>query len=111
MSSARTIQLAAVLLATVGSFSLAPVAAARTPEALATAAVEWEYRPRPRVAVDGTLWACSGDTCTGRLVDTPAAAGRACYRLARRIGRVLRFETPSGPLSEEALARCNRAGR
>ncbi|WP_129793075.1 hypothetical protein [Sphingosinicella sp. CPCC 101087] len=97
-------------LALLAGFPLVhPPAYAR--EATATAVIDWDYRPRPRMAVDGILWRCAEEDCTASIVDTPAAAQRACSRLARRYGRVVRFETPAGALSEEALARCNRSRR
>ena len=95
------------------ALAVAPSADARErgEEVSATATIEWAYQPRSHAPADGILWRCDGDRCTARVVDTPAAAHRACYRLARRYGRVRHFALPSGALSEEALARCNGSRR
>ncbi|WP_162806477.1 CC_3452 family protein [Sphingosinicella terrae] len=93
--------------------SVTPAAAAepRSTDVEVTVTLEWAYRPRPRVAVDGILWLCQGNRCSARLADTPAAVERACYRFASRVGRVLSLEGLSAALDEEALARCNRNRR
>lgn len=86
-------------------------AEAKPPEVLAEATLDWDYRPRRRIVVDQRLWRCIETVCTAQIIDTPYARHRACYRLARHFGRVLRFETPSGPASQDDLARCNHARR
>jgi hypothetical protein len=98
---------AAALLAALYVPAPAAAAAPRVREGPARAEVAWSYRPRSRVAADQILWWCAGTRCAARLYDTPSTALRACTRLARAVGEVVRFETPSGAFTDEQIERCN----
>lgn len=66
---------------------------------------------RDTIIVDGkTAWQCDGTRCSGRLVDAPRAAARACRDIARRVAPVVAFETGAGAFDAEALGRCNGGG-
>ena len=71
------------------------------------AKVEWSGFPRDTIIVEETVWKCDGDTCRGRVFDTPLLRARACRSIARYAGGVTRFATASGELAPEELARCN----
>jgi hypothetical protein len=86
----------------------APAPAQRQPEVPATARVAPAFRGAERVAVDGRIWRCEGETCTGRVPAEARAQERACTRLGLQLDRILAFEVAGTALSEEALARCNR---
>lgn len=60
-----------------------------------------------RIAADGRVWLCEGDTCRGRVPTAAADQARACYGLGRRVDHILSFEAGGSALSEEALRRCN----
>ncbi len=59
-----------------------------------------------QVVVDGRMWSCSGTACTARGDDPRPAV--ACRKLARKLGPVARFATPSAELDEAGLAACNQ---
>lgn len=73
----------------------------------AEAKVEWSGFARETIIVEETVWKCDGDTCRGRVFDTPLLRKRACRSIARYTGSVTRFATASGELAPEELARCN----
>ncbi|HXH54044.1 MAG TPA: hypothetical protein VNH53_11550 [Sphingomicrobium sp.] len=83
-------------------------AAAGLPGDSAVAKVEWSHRPQPAVIVDQQAWRCEGNECFGQVIDKPYLKLRACRAIARYAGKVTSFSTPSGALSDEDLARCNR---
>lgn len=90
--------------------ALAPTTAEAAPRAggaySATLAAPLE-QPRAEI-VDGVMWRCTQDRCTGaRQASRPV---RTCARIARRFGPVARFAAPEGDLSTEDLARCNAQG-
>jgi hypothetical protein len=86
----------------------APAVAQRQQEVTATARVAPAFRGVERVAVDGRVWRCEGETCVARVPAEARAQERACARLGVRVDRVLAFDVAGTPLSEEALTRCNR---
>lgn len=73
----------------------------------AEVAVEWSHGRRDKIIVGDTIWRCDGDTCRGRVVDTPLLKLRSCRAIARFAGRVTRYASASGELSADDLARCN----
>jgi hypothetical protein len=83
-------------------------AGAAGPGGQATAKVEWKHGPQPKVIVDETLWRCAGTVCNGPVIDRPVLTARACSKVARATGKVVRFATPAGEFSAEQLRRCNR---
>lgn len=86
----------------------APVAAQRQQDVTATARVAPAFRGVERVAVDGRVWRCEGETCVARIPAETRAKERACARLGSRVDRVLAFEVAGTPLAEDALTRCNQ---
>ena len=58
--------------------------------------------------MDGRVWRCEGETCAGRVPAEARGQERACARLGARLERILAFDVAGTPLSDEALARCNR---
>lgn len=99
---------AAALLLASSLIGVGP-AQARAAEVVVSVTLEWDYRPQSRIIIDQTLWRCADNVCHARILDTAHARQRACYRFARRVGRVLRFETPLGAMQDEELRRCNLA--
>ncbi|MDQ8756813.1 hypothetical protein RCO27_11290 [Sphingosinicella sp. LHD-64] len=86
----------------------APTLAQRQREMAATARVAPAFRGSERVAVDGRVWRCQGETCTGRVPADARGQERACTRLGLQLERILAFEVAGTPLSQETLTRCNR---
>ena len=85
--------------------SFAPLSLAQAQDAGYRAVLAAPLDAPKREAVDGVLWRCSGDTCVA-----PRDGSRpltVCARLARRLGQVVSFSTPSGTLAGDDLARCN----
>lgn len=85
-----------------------PAFAQRQQDVAATARVAPAFRGVERVAVDGRVWRCEGETCVARIPAGTRAQERACARLGGRVDRVLAFDVAGTPLPEEALTRCNR---
>lgn len=89
----------------------APAAdAARPTDTRATARIVWTHQARDTVIVGNSAWRCAADACSGPAIDTKSGKLRSCRELRRAAGRVVSFETPSGALDAEALARCNKRG-
>ena len=58
------------------------------------------------VIIDGRQWSCAGNACTSRSDDPRPVV--VCRKLARKLGPVTRFTTPSGELDAAGLASCNQ---
>ena len=58
-----------------------------------------------RSVVNGVVWNCAGNTCTGPVDGSRAAT--SCAKVGRQFGEIAAFATPKGDLSAEDLARCN----
>lgn len=82
--------------------------AARAPEITGKALIEWLHRPQPKIVLEDRIWRCAGQACSGPADNGNAAKLRLCRSLATRAGRILMFETSTGALDAESLARCNR---
>lgn len=57
--------------------------------------------------VNGVLWACSGDACSGAV--DGARPANTCRQVVKAFGPVTRFATPKGEFSAEQLQSCNAA--
>lgn len=71
-----------------------------------SAALETPLATPQQEIFGGILWKCAGTQCAA-----PAGGSRAvlaCERLAKTFGRVARFASLAGNLSDEDLLRCNR---
>jgi hypothetical protein len=99
---------AALLVVILGLSAANATAQARS---TAEARVEWRSRAGDHIIIDAKPWRCEGERCRGTIVDTPFLKVRACRLIARHVRRVTSFSTPSGPLSDADLARCNGEGR
>lgn len=105
----RTLFAAALALAgTVASFGVTVSRAeAQAPgkgySASLTAALD---APR-REVINGVLWNCAGDSCSGPV--DGARPSNTCARVVKKFGTLSRFATPKGELSAEDLQRCNAA--
>mgnify|MGYP001217061791 CR=1 FL=1 len=60
-----------------------------------------------RKVVNGVLWNCAGDACSGPV--DGARAVNTCVQVVKTFGQVSSFATPKGELSAEDLQRCNAA--
>lgn len=105
---ARNLFVAALaVVGTVASFSLtAAPAHAQTSGAYTAKLVKAIDAPTKKV-VNGALWNCEGDSCTGR--SDGSAPVNTCTRVVKEFGQVSSFATPKGELSADKLARCNAA--
>lgn len=103
----RTIVLAGLaLLGTVTSFA-ATVSPAQAAPSRYTVKLETALEAPAKKVVNGVLWNCAGDTCTG-----PVDGARpltTCTKVVRAFGKVNTFATPKGELSAEDLQSCNAA--
>lgn len=98
-------RLSAVILAASLALGGATGATAQTP-LRGHAATLAAPLPTPRAEpINGVLWRCTGDSCTGAANGSRPLA--SCARVARTFGPVVRFTTKAGDLSVEDLARCN----
>ena len=86
---------------------LAAMSASGTGWSAAEAKVEWRRGHADTIIVENSVWRCDGDTCVGRVFDTPLLRHRSCRSIARQAGGVTRFRTNSGELGPAELARCN----
>ncbi len=57
--------------------------------------------------VNGVLWACTGDACTGPV--DGARPANTCRQVVKAFGQVTKFATPKGEFSAEQLESCNAA--
>lgn len=60
-----------------------------------------------RKVVNGVVWNCEGDQCSGPV--DGAAPVNTCASVVRTFGQVASFATPKGELSADKLTRCNAA--
>lgn len=94
------------LAATLASFTVtAAPAQAAARSTLHVASLAAPLAEPKREIVDGTLWRCEGDRCTGAVEGSRPV--RVCGRVAKKFGEVARFTSPEGELAAEDLARCN----
>ena len=112
MTTLATSQLSRTLLAaglaiagTLASFSATttPAEAAGRYSAKLAAAVE---APAKKV-VNGVLWNCAGDACSGPV--DGARPINTCVQVVKAFGQVSTFAGPKGEFSAEDLQRCNAA--
>lgn len=107
LRSARTIVLAGLaLVGTVASFS-ATVSPAQAAPARYTAKLSTAVEAPARKVVNGVVWNCTGDTCTGPV--DGARPLNTCAKVVKAFGPVASFTTPKGELSAEDLQSCNAA--
>ena len=103
----RTLLAAGLAIAgTLASFSATTTpadAAATRYSAKLTAAVEAPARK----VVNGVLWNCAGDTCTGAV--DGARPLNTCVKVVKAFGPVTTFATPKGELSADDVQSCNAA--
>ncbi len=95
------------LMGTVASFSAttSPVQAqgARGYSATLTTGVEAPARK----VVNGVVWNCTGNECSGPI--DGAAPVNTCAQVVKAFGQVTKFATPKGELNADKLQRCNAA--
>lgn len=107
LRSARTIVLAGLaLVGTVASFS-ATVSPAQAAPARYTAKLSTAVEAPARKVVNGVVWNCTGDTCTGPV--DGARPLNTCAKVVKAFGPVASFTGPKGELSAEDLQTCNAA--
>ena len=107
LRSARTIVLAGLaLVGTVASFS-ATVSPAQAAPARYTAQLSTAVEAPARKGVNGVVWNCTGDTCTGPV--DGARPLNTCAKVVKAFGPVASFTGPKGELSAEDLQTCNAA--
>lgn len=106
-SFSRNLVLAGLaLVGTVASFS-ATVSPAQAASARYTAKLGTALEAPARKVVNGVVWNCKEDTCTGSV--DGAKPLNTCTKVAKAFGAVTTFTTPKGELSAEDLQRCNAA--
>ncbi len=103
----RNIVLAGLaLFGTVASFS-ATVSPAQAAPARYTAKLSTAVAAPARKVVNGVIWNCNGDTCTGPV--DGARPLNTCAKVVKAFGPVASFTGPKGELSAEDLQTCNAA--
>jgi len=103
----RNIVLAGLaLFGTVASFS-ATVSPAQAAPARYTAKLSTAVQAPVRKVVNGVVWNCNGDTCTGPV--DGARPLNTCAKVVKAFGPVASFTGPKGELSAEDLQTCNAA--
>ncbi|MBN8501975.1 MAG: hypothetical protein J0M19_12575 [Sphingomonadales bacterium] len=106
-ASARTALLAGLaLIGTVVSFG-ATVSPAEAAAARYTAKLSTALEAPAKKVVNGVVWNCKGDTCTGAV--DGARPLNTCAKVVKAFGPVSTFATPKGELSAEDLQSCNAA--
>ena len=98
---------ALAIVGTIGSFTATATPAAAQAAKVYTAKLATAVEAPARKVVNGAVWNCSGDSCTGS--SDGSAAATTCARVAKAFGPVTSFATPKGELSADKLARCNGA--
>ena len=105
--TSRNIVLAGLaLFGTVASFS-ATVSPAQAAAARYTAKLSTAVEAPARKVVNGVIWNCTGDTCTGPV--DGARPLNTCAKVVKAFGPVASFTGPKGELSAEDLQTCNAA--
>lgn len=103
----RNIVLAGLaLFGTVASFS-ATVSPAQAAPVRYTAKLSTAVAAPARKVVNGVIWNCNGDTCTGPV--DGARPLNTCAKVVKAFGPVASFTGPKGELSAEDLQTCNAA--
>ncbi len=106
-STLRTAVLAGLaLFGTVASFS-ATVSPAEAAAPRYTAKLSTALEAPAKKVVNGVVWNCAGDTCTGAV--DGARPANTCAKVVKAFGKVATFATPKGELSAEDLQSCNGA--
>lgn len=95
------------VVGTVASFAVTASPAQAQTSAAYTAKLATALEAPVRKVVNGAVWNCTGDSCTGR--SDGSAAVNTCARVVQAFGPVTLFATPKGELSADKLARCNAA--
>jgi hypothetical protein len=84
-------------------------ATAQPPAAPQTIAyVKWAHGAQDQLIVDEDLWRCSGDQCSGPVLDRGNLAAWACRKVHRAAGTVQRFVLPTREFTPAELQQCNR---
>lgn len=103
----RTFLLAGLaLIGTIGSFS-ATVTPAQAASQRYTATLSAGLEAPVRKVVNGVVWNCTGDTCTGPV--DGARPLNTCAKVVKAFGPVTAFTTPKGELAADDLQACNAA--
>ena len=106
-SVSRTLLLAGLaLVGTVASFS-ATVSPAQAAGQRYTAKLATPLAAPAKKVVNGVVWNCTGDTCTGAV--DGARPLNTCTRVVKAFGPVTSFATPKGELSADDVQSCNAA--
>ncbi|WP_374284698.1 hypothetical protein [Novosphingobium sp.] len=98
---------ALAVVGTVASFSLTAAPAQAQSSASYSAVLAKGLDAPVRKVVNGAVWNCTGDQCTGR--SDGSSPVNTCARVAKEFGQITKFATPKGELSADKLARCNAA--
>ncbi|HQA19025.1 MAG TPA: hypothetical protein PK680_11660 [Novosphingobium sp.] len=103
----RSLVIAALAFtATAGSFALT-VSPAQAASQRYTAKLTTAVEAPTKKVVNGVLWNCAGDTCSGAV--DGARPLNTCIKVAKTFGQVSSFATPKGEFSAEELQSCNAA--
>lgn len=105
----RTLLVAGLAFAgTIASFGIttAPAHAQAPAKGYSVSLASAVSAPR-REVINGVLWNCSGDQCSGPI--DGARPANTCAHVVKKFGAITRFATPKGELSAEDLQRCNAA--
>lgn len=103
----RSLVIAALAFtATAGSFALT-VSSAQAASQRYTAKLTTAVAAPTKKVVNGVLWNCAGDTCSGAV--DGARPLNTCIKVAKTFGQVSSFATPKGEFSAEELQSCNAA--
>jgi hypothetical protein len=106
-STARTVFLASLaMMGTLASFS-ATVSPAEAAAPRYTAKLSTALEAPAKKVVNGVVWNCAADTCTGAV--DGARPLNTCAKVVKAFGTVSTFATPKGELSAEDLQSCNAA--
>ena len=106
-TATRTLVLAGLaLFGTVSSFA-ATVSPAEAASPRYTAKLSTALEAPAKKVVNGVVWNCAGDTCSGAV--DGARPANTCARVVKAFGAVTTFATPKGELSAEDLQSCNAA--
>ncbi len=106
-SLSRNLVLAGLaLFGTVASFS-ATVSPAQAAGQRYTAKLTTALEAPAKKVVNGVLWNCAGDTCTGAV--DGARPLNTCVKVVKAFGSVSTFATPKGELSADDVQSCNAA--
>ncbi|WP_054531055.1 hypothetical protein [Erythrobacter sp. SG61-1L] len=90
-----------------GAFAgLAPTPAAATGNAYYRAELASPLAEPRREILNGVIWSCSDNSCTG--TKGGSRAELECARLAQKVGPIAAFAKGEAALDGNALARCNK---